>query len=148
VALVVALVALSSGSDDNVFQGGLGMCGALLPLATGAAILRYRLYDLDRIINRTVAYAVLTVLLGGGYAAVVLGMGQLLGRRSSLLVAATAMALAGAFQPARRRVQRAVDRRFDRRRCDAAQTIEAWSARLREQVDLDTLVAELLAVVK
>jgi hypothetical protein len=92
-----------------------------LPLATGAAILRYRLYDLDRIISRTLAYGLLTVLLGGGYAGVVLGLGQLLGRRSSLVVATATLAVAALFQPARRRVQAAVDRRFNRRRYDAAQ---------------------------
>jgi hypothetical protein len=118
-----------------------------LPLATGAAILRYRLYDLDRIVSRTVAYGLLTVLLGGGYAGVVLGLGQLLGRRSSLVVAPATLAAAALFQPARRRIQATVDRRFNRRRYDAARTIAAFTARLREQVDLDTLSAELLAVV-
>jgi hypothetical protein len=121
----------------------------LLLLATGAAILRYRLYDLDRIISRTVAYGLLTLLLGGGYAVVVLGLGQLLGRRSSsLVVAGATLAVAALFQPARRRIQQAVDRRFNRRRYDAAHTIEAFSARLRQQVDLDALTSELLAVVE
>jgi hypothetical protein len=120
---------------------------ALLPLATGAAILRYRLYDLDRIISRTLAYGLLTVLLGGGYAAVVLGLGQRLGgRQSSLVVAGATLAVAAVFQPARRRVQALVDRRFNRRRYDAVETIQAFSARLHQQVDLTTLTAELLAV--
>jgi hypothetical protein len=124
------------------------LCLTLLPLATGAAILRYRLYDLDRIISRTVAYGLLTLLLGGGYAVVVLGLGQLLGRHSpSLVVAGATLAVAAVFQPARRRVQAVVDRRFNRRRYDAARTIEAFSARLRQQVDLDALTSELLAVV-
>ena len=123
------------------------LCVALLPLAIGAAILRYRLYDLDRIISRTLAYGLLTVLLGLGYAAVVLGLGRLLGQGSSLVVAAATLAVAAVFQPARRRIQRLVDRRFNRRRYDAAQTIAAFSARLRDQVDLDTLSSELLAVV-
>ena len=87
------------------------------------------------------------MLLGGGYAGAVLGLGQLLGRRSSLVVAGATLAVAAVFQPARRGVQAAVDRRFNRRRYDAAQTIQAFSARLRQQVDLDTLTAELLAVV-
>jgi hypothetical protein len=120
-----------------------GVCMALLPLAVGAAILRYRLYDLDRIISRTVAYGLLTLLLGGGYAAIVLGLGQLLGRDSSLVVAGATLAAAAGFQPLRRRVQELVDRRFNRRRHDAAQTIAAFSARLRDQVDLDTLTGEL-----
>jgi hypothetical protein len=118
-----------------------------LPVAIGAAVLRYRLYDLDRIISRTLAYGLLTLLLGGGYAAVVLGLGQLLGRDSSLVVAGATLAVAAVFQPARRRIQQAVDRRFNRRRHDAAETIQAFSDHLREQVDLDALTAELLAVV-
>jgi hypothetical protein len=124
-----------------------GVCLALLPLATGAAILRYRLYDLDRIISRTVAYGLLTLLLGLGYAAVVLGLGRLLPQGSSLVVAAATLSVAAVFQPLRRRVQQAVDRRFNRRRHDAGRTIAAFGARLRDQVDLDTLTAELLAVV-
>jgi hypothetical protein len=121
----------------------------LLPLAVGAAVLRYRLFDLDRIISRTLAYGLLTLLLGGGYAAVVLGLGQLLGRdSSSLVVAAATLAVAAAFQPARRRIQAAVDRRFNRRRHDAARTIAAFNDRLRDEVDLDALSAELLAVVE
>jgi hypothetical protein len=123
-----------------------GVCLALLPLATGAAILRYRLYDLDRIVSRTVAYGLLTVLLGLGYAAVVLGLGRLLPEGSSLVVAAATLAVAAVFQPLRRRVQQAVDRRFTRRRHDAGRIIEAFGARLRDQVDLDTLTAEVLAV--
>jgi NH3-dependent NAD+ synthetase len=79
---------------------------------------------------------------------VVLGLGQLLGRDSSLVVAVATLAVAALFQPARRHVQQVVDRRFNRRRYDAARTIAAFSARLRQQVDLDTLAAELLAVVE
>jgi hypothetical protein len=119
----------------------------VLPVAAGVAILRYRLYEIDRLINRTLVYGLLTVLLGLGYAAVVLGLGQFLGHQSSLVVAAATLAVAAAFQPARRRVQAVVDRRFNRRRYDAARTVEGFSARLRDQVDLDTLSAELLAVV-
>jgi hypothetical protein len=111
-----------------------------------AAILRYRLYDLDRIISRTLAYGLLTVLLALGYAAVVLGLGRLLPEGSSLAVAAATLAVAGAFQPARRRIQQAVDRRFNRRH-DAARIIEAFGSRLRDQVDLDAVGVELLAVV-
>ncbi len=147
-ASVAALASAALGLPD-VLAWATGACVALLPLAAGAAILRYRLYDLDRIISRTLAYGLLTVLLGGSYAGVVLGLGQLLGRRSpGLVVAAATLAVAGAFQPARRRIQQAVDRRFNRRRYDAARTIAAFSARLRQQVDLDTLAAELLGVVE
>jgi hypothetical protein len=118
-----------------------------IPAAVGVAILRHRLYDIDRLINRTVVYGLLTALLGLGYAAVVLGLGRLLPQDSSLVVAAATLAVAALFQPARRRVQQAVDRRFNRRRYDAAKTIEAFSARLRDEIDLDTLSSELLAVV-
>jgi hypothetical protein len=145
---VVVLVGLAVGvaSGSTLFSVAVGFCLAILPVATGAAVLRYRLYDLDRIISRTLGYGLLTLLLGGGYAAVVLILGQLLGQDSSLVVAAATLAVAAVFQPARRRVQAAVDRRFNRRRHDAAQTIAAFGTRLRDQVDLDTLTGELLAV--
>jgi hypothetical protein len=144
----VAALASSALGLPEVLDWTTGACVALLPLATGAAILRYRLYDLDRIISRTLACSLLTVLLGGGYAGVVLGLGQLLGRDSPLVVATATLTVAAAFRPARRRIQAVVDRRFDRRRYDAARTIAAFSARLREEIDLDTLTAELLGVVE
>jgi hypothetical protein len=146
-ALLVAIGALMVADDFNLLNLALGVSAAVLPLATGASILRYRLYDLDRIISRTVAYGLLTVLLGSAYAAVVLGLGRLLPQGSSLAVAAATLAVAAAFQPARRRVQQLVDRRFNRRRHDAGRIIEGFSVRLRDQVDLDALGAELLAVV-
>jgi hypothetical protein len=118
-----------------------------VPVTVAVAVLRYRLWDLDRIISRTVAYALLTLLLGLGYAAVVLGLGRLVGQGSSLAVAAATLAVVAAFSPLRRRVQQVVDRRFNRRRYDAAGTVEAFAARLRDQVDLDALHGELLAVV-
>jgi len=127
-----------------------GLNPPIFAAAVGAAILRYRLYDLDRIISRTLAYGLLTLLLGGGYAAAVLVLGQLFGageQTPSWAVAGATLAAAALFQPARRRIQAAVDRRFNRRRYHAARTVQAFSARLREQIDLDTLSAELLAVV-
>jgi len=147
-ALLVAVAAGVLGGSLGVVLVAAGISVALLPLATGAAILRYRLYDLDRIVSRTVAYGLLTVLLGGGYAVAVLGLGQLLGQNSSLVVAGATLAVAAVFQPARRRVQQVVDRRFNRRRYDATQTIVAFSARLREELDLDALTGELLGVVE
>jgi hypothetical protein len=143
---VVALGGVAVGATA-VVTWALSTCLAVLPLALGAAILRYRLYDLDHILSRTLTYGLLTLLLGGGYAVVVLGLGQLLGRDSSLVVAGATLAVAGVFQPARRRVQQVVDRRFNRRRHDTAQTIDAFGARLHQQIDLDTLSTELLAVV-
>jgi hypothetical protein len=124
---------------------------SLLPLSVGIAMRRYRLYDIDRIINRTLVYGLLTALLGAVYAAVVLVLGQLFGglgaKPPTWAVAGATLAVAALFQPARRRIQQAVDRRFNRRKYHAAKTIEAYSVRLRDQLDLDTLSAELLAVV-
>jgi hypothetical protein len=122
-----------------------------LPVAAGIAILRYRLYDIDRLINRTLVYGLLTALLGGVYVGAVLVLGQVFGGVTgdppNWVVAGATLAVAALFQPARRRIQAVVDRRFNRRKYDAAETIDAFGARLRDQVDLDTLSTELLAVV-
>jgi hypothetical protein len=114
-----------------------------IPMAVGLAILRYRLYDIDQVINRTLVYALLTAVLGLGYAGVVLTLGR---QNSSLAVAGATLTMAALFQPLRRRIQQQVDRRFNRRRYHAGQTIQAFSARLRDHIDLDTLTGELLAV--
>jgi hypothetical protein len=146
--LVLAFAELVWHGDTALWQAAIGACLVSLLLATGAAVLRYRLYDVDRILSRTLAYALLTLLLGAGYVSVVLGLGRLLpSESSSLVVAAATLAVAAAFQPLRRRVQALVDRRFNRRRYDAARIIEGFAARLRDQVDLDALHGELLAVV-
>jgi hypothetical protein len=143
---VVNLAALALGAYALAPLVG-GLNPPILSAAIGAAILRYRLYDLDRIISRTLAYGLLTLLLALGYAAVVLGLGRMLPQSSSLVVAIATVAVAAAFQPARRRIQWVVDRRFNRRRHDAGQLIEVFGTRLRDQVDLGTLTAELLEVV-
>jgi len=117
----------------------------------GIGIFRYQLFDVDRIINRTVVYGLVTAVLGAVYAVVVLVAGQLSGTVGgdlpSWAVAAATLAVAALFQPVRRRIQAVVDRRFNRRRYDADRTVEAFSAHLRDQVDLATLSAELVAVV-
>ena len=121
-----------------------------LPIEAGIAVLRYRLYEIDRLINRTLVYVLVTMLLGAVYTAGVFGLDRLLNPvtgQSTLAVAASTLTVAALFQPVRRRIQAAVNRRFNRRRYDAAKTVEAFSARLRDQVDLDTLSAELLTVV-
>ena len=121
-----------------------------IPVAIGIAILRYRLYDIDRLISRSLVYGLLTALLAGVYATGVFVVGRLLDPAtgdSSLAVAASTLAVAALFQPLRRRIQRLVDRRFNRSRYDAARTVEAFSGRLRDEIDLDSLSAELLAVV-
>jgi hypothetical protein len=123
---------------------------SLIPIAIGVAVLKYRLYEIDRVINRTLVYGLLTVVLGAVYAAGVFAAGRLLDPadgESELAVAASTLAVAALFQPARRRIQAVVDRRFNRRRYDATRTIEAFSRRLRDEIELDTLSAELLGVV-
>jgi hypothetical protein len=143
---VVGTLVLPSGGD---LVSALTI--ALLPVAAGIAILRYRLYDIDRLINRTLVYGLLTAVLGGGYAGAVLVLGQLFGgvtgNPPSWTVAGVTLAVAALFQPARHRIQAVVDRRFNRRKYNAAKTMEAFSLRLRDEVDLDALSAELLAVV-
>ena len=128
-----------------------GLTVAFIPIAAGIAILRYRLYDIDRLINRTLVYGLLTGILGLGYAATVLVLGQLFGgigeEPPSWAVASGTLAVAALFQPARRRIQAAVDRRFNRRKYDTAKTVEAFGARLQDEIELNTLSAELLAVV-
>ena len=136
--------------QSGVVDALYGFVVALVPVAAGIAVLRYRLYDIDRLINRTLVYGLLTALLGAGYAAAVLVLGQLAGwapthragrwpappwrwRRCSNRLGAAPQAV--------------VDRRFNRSKHDAAKTIQACSTRLRDQIDLDTLSAELLAVV-
>jgi hypothetical protein len=118
-----------------------------VPAAVAVAVLRYRLWDLDRLVSRTVTYAVVTALLVLPYLAIVAAIPRLAEGSGSLAVAAATLAAAALFQPLRRRVQDLVDRRFNRRRYDAARTLDAFAARLRDQVDLDALEGELLGVV-
>jgi hypothetical protein len=124
---------------------------ALVPIAIGIAVLRYRLYEIDRLINRTLVYGLLTALLGAVYAGTVLSLGQVFGgighEPPTWAIAGATLAVAALFQPARRRIQRVVDRRFNRRHHDAARTVEAFSTRLRDHIDLDTVTAELVTVV-
>lgn len=151
---IIALSGLLGASDDTT--GGLlftivplfGIIG--LPVATGVAILRYRLYDIDRIINRTIVYAVMTAGIVATYLAAVVLLQRLLDpftRGSDLAVAGATLAAAALIRPAHGRIQRTVDRRFYRHKYDAARTIASFSTRLRDEIDLDTLTNELRAVI-
>ena len=127
----------------------LGILGAtllLLPLSIGASVLRYRLWDIDLFINRTLVYGLSTGILAAAYVGIVAAAGLFV-RGNLVAVAAATLLVAAAFQPLRRHVQDLIDRNFYRRRYDAARTIEAFSARLREEVDLDSLAVELLEVI-
>jgi hypothetical protein len=121
---------------------------AALPAAIGVAILKYRLYDIDRLISRTLAYAIVTGLLVGVYAGLVLLATQLLHVHTPVAVAVSTLAAVALFNPLRLRVQKMVDRRFNRARYDADQTVAAFAARLKDAVDLDSASDDLATVVQ
>jgi hypothetical protein len=133
----------------------VGMAGVVVtyfavlcvPVGVAVAVLRYRLWDLDRLVSRTVTYAVVTALLVIPYLLILPAATRLVGGSGSLAVAAATLAAAALFQPLRRRVQDLVDRRFNRRRYDAARTVDRFAVRLRDQLDLNALEGELVAVV-
>jgi hypothetical protein len=150
VTTVAVVLASREWAGWSVAQAVAVLATGFIPVAIGVAILRYRLFDIDRLISRTLVYGLLTALLAGIYVTGVFVAGRLLDPaqgRSGLAVAASTLAVAALFQPLRHRIQKLVDRRFNRSRYDAARTVEAFSGRLREEIDLDSLSAELLTVV-
>jgi hypothetical protein len=141
----VAVVGLLLGG----FSSGLTYLAVVaVPVSVAVAVLRYRLWDLDRLVSRTVTYALVTVLLVLPYLLILPAVTSMVAGSGSLAVAALTLAAAAAFSPLRRRVQDLVDRRFNRRRYDAARTVAGFGGRLRDEVDLDAIAAELVAVVE
>jgi hypothetical protein len=148
----VAGLALSAAVQGTgligLLQSAAGAVGLLaLPVSMGVAVFRYRLLDIDRILSRTLSYAIVTGLLVGVYAGLVLLATRVLDVHGTVAVAAATLAAAALFAPVRQRVQRIVDRRFNRARYDADRTIAGFRARLNEAVDLDTIQADLTVAV-
>jgi hypothetical protein len=143
---------MSSSAAGRVFQAALPSGIAALPIGIGVGILRYRLYEIDVIIRKTLVYTALLGLLAGCYLGGVYLMGDLLqaltGQSGALAVTLSTLAVAAAFQPLRARIQRMVDHRFYRRKYDAAQTLDAFTGRLRDQIELDALASDVLDVVR
>ena len=136
------------GTRGTIAGIGAGLGVGAVPVCLGVAVLRYRLYDLGRVVSRTVSYAVITALLLGVYLVLVTASTWLHPGGSSVAVAASTLAAAALFQPLRRRVQRVVDRRFNRARYDADRTVDAFTRSLREDVALDAVRSDLLLAVR
>jgi hypothetical protein len=160
-ALVMLVLILQLGLESAVAQDEalvnvfnliltVSLCG--VPVSAGIAILKYRLYDIDLLINRTLVYGALTVMLAlvylGGVVSLQYVLRALTGQESQLAVVASTLVIAALFSPLRRRIQNFIDRRFYRRKYDAAKTLEAFSARLRDETDLGALGDGLVGVVK
>jgi hypothetical protein len=146
-ALVLVALEHRTGGWSVVAQVATVALFLAVPVSMGVAIMKYRLYDIDRVLSRTLAYAIVTGLLVGIYAGLVLLAQQVLGFSSPVAVAASTLAAAALFNPVRRRVQHAVDRRFNRARYNADQTVTEFAARLQDAVDLDTVRQDLTGVV-
>jgi hypothetical protein len=148
-ALVGGGLVAAGGALGLPWAAGFGADGflALLPVSIGVAVLRYRLFDIDRVFSRTLAYAIVTGVLVGVYAGLVLLATQVFRFHNSVAVAVSTLAAAALFAPVRRWVQRAVDRRFNRARYDAERTVAAFAARLKDEVDLDSVRDDLTGTV-
>ena len=146
VVTFIALILTNSNSVAAVILNNLALLS--LDVAIAIAVLKYRLFEIDRIISRTLAYTIVTGLLVGLYAGLVLLATEVLSFSSSVAVAASTLAAAALFSPLRRRVQRAVDRRFNRARYDAHEMVAAFAVRLKDTVDPDDVQADLANVVQ
>jgi hypothetical protein len=142
------ILSQSTGTAARIAEGALMIAIVTVPVAVAVAVLKYRLYEIDRIISRTLAYVVVTGLMAGVYAGLVLLATRVLGVTTPPAVAAATLAAAALFNPLRHRVQRVVDRRFNRPRYDADKTVAAFASRLQDAVDLDAVQADLVGVVQ
>jgi hypothetical protein len=148
--MLVVLLALTTLFPDSTAVGKLiwALALVLIPVSMGIAILRFHLYDIDRVISRTTSYAIVTGLLLTVYAAIVTSSSRLLHNDSPIVVAGATLIAAALARPLLTRVQRVVDHRFDRARYDGLRTVDEFGARLRHEVDPDVVVADLSAVVR
>ncbi len=147
VAVVAAGIVAEFTAQGSVIAELLFLGLVLLPVSIAVAVFRYHLYDIDRLIRRTAGYTLVAAVLAGVYLASVALVGTVLGRTNPLAVAAATLAAAALFNPLRRRIQQWVDRRFDRTRYDAHKVVEEFSARLRDEVDLQGLTGDLTRLV-
>ena len=148
VFIVTLAVEEVPGWGNQSVVNALAILGtAALPVCMGVAVLKYRLYELNRVISRVVSYALITALLGGVFAGLILLATRVLPVKGSVAVAVATLVIAALFNPLRRRVQHAVDRRFNRERYDAEAVVAAFTGRLRRTIDLDTVRDDLVGVV-
>jgi len=148
VACLAIVVMVPTSGSWSVIGDAFGVGTAALPVCIGVAVLRYRLYAIDRIISRVISYAIITAVLAGVFTGLVLLATQVLPVKSPVAVAAATLAVAALFNPLRRRVQRTVDRRFNRARYDADLTVAAFASRLKDAADLDSVREDLATVVQ
>jgi len=152
VAAIVVPLSMTDVASSLPFLGTLSIASlGLIPVTVAIAIVRYRLYDIDRIISRTISYGLITAFLLAVFLAASLGLQTLLSSvtsTSSLAVAGSTLLVTGLFSPARRRVQRVVDRRFDRARYDGERSANAFATRMRDVTDLSTVAVDLDATIR